>query len=146
MEEDFTADEARAMRLYDREERDFEEIGHELGLVDAKAADLISVDPVVPNVGPSPAPVPYDDVVELVIRNQTRRTVSKLFASSSSNELWGPNLLQRRLLPPGGAEVFTNEYCDAYYDLKAIDVSGNTIARANRLDFACGKRETITLF
>lgn len=41
IEQEFTADEARAMQLYYRAERSFEEIARELGLADGKAADQL---------------------------------------------------------------------------------------------------------
>jgi hypothetical protein len=49
------------------------------------------------------------------------------------------------MLNPGGTASFLTERCDAYYDLKAVDILGNLIARVNRLYFGCGKRQTITL-
>lgn len=108
--------------------------------------------PVVVDAGPHqmlptppPPPPPYDDV-ELVVRNQTTRTIYRLYVSPSTSESWGPDQLRTKTIPPGGAATFYSDYCDANYDLKAVDAAGNTIVRANRIFFACGGRETVTLF
>lgn len=99
---------------------------------------------VIPTT-PEPDSVHYDDIVELLVRNQTTRTVYRLYISPSESESWGPDVLGDDVLPVAGTVSFETERCDAYYDLKAVDTFGATIARANHLYFECGKRETITL-
>jgi hypothetical protein len=91
-----------------------------------------------------PYPPPYDEVV-LIVRNATSRVIYKLYSSPSSDDYWGPDLLKSSVLAPGASATFTSEYCDDYYDLKAVDVAGNTIGRAFNLYFACGRREQVTV-
>lgn len=93
----------------------------------------------------APASARYDDVVELVVRNQTRRIVYQLYISPSAVDRWGPDLLGSNVLAPGQTVSFESDYCDAYYDLLAVDINGATVARANRIYFDCGIRESITL-
>jgi hypothetical protein len=57
----------------------------------------------------------------------------------------GTRLARGRGAAGGSHRQLRGEYCDAYYDLKAVDRAGVTIARADRLYFDCGKREIVTL-
>jgi hypothetical protein len=102
-----------------------------------------------PDAGNHPVPPPdvprYDDEVVLIVRNATSRVIYKLYSSPSSDDYWGPDLLKSSVLAPGASATFTSEYCDDYYDLKAVDVAGNTIGRAFNLYFACGRREQVTV-
>lgn len=101
--------------------------------------------PAIAGGGGSDQPTRYDDEVALVVRNQTSRTVHGLYVSPSTSESWGPDQLGGAELPPGFEITLYSDYCDAYYDLEALDRAGNVIARADRLFFGCGKRETVTL-